>query len=38
MGLVGDVFKENELFKLKGNIGIGYVRYLIVGGSYVFNC
>ena len=33
MGLVGDVFKENELSKLKGNIGIGHVRYSTAGGS-----
>ena len=38
MGLVGDVFKENELSKLKGNIGIGHVRYSTAGGSHVSNC
>ncbi len=38
MGLVGDVFKENELDKLKGNIGIGHVRYSTAGGSGLSNC
>ena len=38
MGLVGDVFKENELANLKGNIGIGHVRYSTAGGSHLANC
>ena len=31
MGLVGDVFKEDELAKLKGTMGIGHVRYSTAG-------
>ena len=38
MGLVGDVFKENELNELKGNVGIGHVRYSTAGGSHISNC
>ena len=38
MGLVGDVFKESELVNLKGNIGIGHVRYSTAGGSHLANC
>ena len=38
MGLVGDVFKESELANLKGNIGIGHVRYSTAGGSHLANC
>ncbi|AUN15757.1 amidophosphoribosyltransferase [Paraclostridium sordellii] len=38
MGLVGDVFKSSELEKLKGNIGIGHVRYSTAGGSSLSNC
>lgn len=38
MGLVGDVFKETELAKLSGNIGIGHVRYSTAGGSSQTNC
>ena len=38
MGLVGEVFKEEELEKLNGNFGIGHVRYSTAGGSYVSNC
>ena len=38
MGLVGDVFKEDELSQLKGNIGIGHVRYSTAGGSHSANC
>ena len=37
MGLVGDVFKENELSSLKGNMGIGHVRYSTAGGSHLAN-
>ena len=38
MGLVGDVFKEDELKALTGNIGIGHVRYSTAGGSHLANC
>lgn len=38
MGLVGEVFKEDELSKLKGNMGIGHVRYSTAGGSHMANC
>lgn len=38
MGLVGDVFKEEELSKLEGNMGIGHVRYSTAGGSHLANC
>ncbi len=33
MGLVNDVFNSEILDKLKGNIGIGHVRYSTAGGS-----
>lgn len=38
MGLVGEVFKEDELHQLKGNMGIGHVRYSTAGGSHMANC
>lgn len=38
MGLVGEVFKEEELEELKGNMGIGHVRYSTAGGSHISNC
>lgn len=38
MGLVGDIFTEEELSKLNGNIGIGHVRYSTAGGSHIDNC
>ena len=38
MGLVGDIFKEDELSHLSGNIGIGHVRYSTAGGSTLANC
>lgn len=38
MGLVSDVFKEKDLAELKGNMGIGHVRYSTAGGSYMANC
>ncbi|HSQ87451.1 amidophosphoribosyltransferase [Romboutsia sp.] len=38
MGLVGDVFKEEELDNLKGTMGIGHVRYSTAGGSHMANC
>jgi amidophosphoribosyltransferase len=33
MGLVSDVFSENELQGNIGNVGIGHVRYSTAGGS-----
>ncbi len=33
MGLVSEVFHKEDLEKLKGNIGIGHVRYSTAGGS-----
>ncbi len=32
-GLVADVFSHSELFKLKGNVGIGHVRYPTAGSD-----
>jgi len=37
MGLVGDVFNEDILNKLKGHIGIGHVRYSTTGSSLLKN-
>ena len=37
MGLVNEVFCSNELTSLKGNIGVGHVRYSTTGGSTVSN-
>lgn len=37
MGLVSDVFDENSLKKLKGNLAIGHVRYSTTGSSTVKN-
>ncbi|WP_461462927.1 amidophosphoribosyltransferase [Methanobrevibacter sp.] len=37
MGLVSDVFKNDELQKLEGNIGIGHVRYSTTGQSKLEN-
>ena len=33
MGLVSEVFQKEDLERLKGNIGIGHVRYSTAGGS-----
>jgi amidophosphoribosyltransferase len=33
MGLVSEVFHKEDLLKLKGNIGVGHVRYSTAGGS-----
>lgn len=38
MGLVSEVFDHNTLASLKGNIGIGHVRYSTTGGSKIENC
>jgi len=37
MGLVSEVFMPEQLEKLRGNIGIGHVRYSTAGGSIVEN-
>ena len=37
MGLVSEVFKENTLSSLKGNIGVGHVRYSTTGGTSLNN-
>ncbi|MCI5642795.1 MAG: amidophosphoribosyltransferase [Peptoniphilus sp.] len=37
MGLVYDNFDDESFIKLKGNIGIGHVRYATAGGSYEYN-
>ncbi len=37
MGLVHEVFKIEDLNKLKGNVGIGHVRYSTTGGSKIEN-
>ncbi len=37
LGLVGDVFKENELLRLKGTAAIGHVRYSTTGQNLLTN-
>jgi len=37
MGLVSEVFHKNNIEELKGNIGVGHVRYSTTGGSVVEN-
>lgn len=37
MGLVTEVFNSEIVKKLKGNIGIGHVRYSTTGDSHVYN-
>lgn len=37
MGLVSEVFKENVLASLKGNIGVGHVRYSTTGDTSINN-
>jgi len=37
MGLVSEVFNSENLMKLKGNIGIGHVRYSTTGASTIEN-
>lgn len=37
MGLVSEVFHEDTLAKLRGNIGIGHVRYSTAGASCIEN-
>lgn len=38
LGLVNDVFDEEELSKLKGNLGVGHVRYSTAGGDKGREC
>lgn len=37
MGLVSEVFSNEDIERLKGNIGVGHVRYSTTGGSNVSN-
>src|SRR5699024_3217401 len=37
LGHVDDVFKEDTLAELKGNLGVGHVRYSTAGGTRVEN-
>src|ERR1044072_6843856 len=37
MGLVGDVFKEQDLLRLEGSAAIGHNRYSTAGGSHLYN-
>lgn len=37
MGLVGEVFREDDLKALKGNLGIGHVRYSTTGAATLNN-
>lgn len=37
MGLVNEVFKENTLKELRGNLGIGHVRYATTGAATLNN-
>ena len=37
MGLVSEVFKPDLINRLKGNIGVGHVRYSTTGGSMIEN-
>lgn len=37
MGLVNEIFRENHLEDLRGNIGVGHVRYSTTGGSRIEN-
>ncbi len=37
LGLVNEVFTEEEMEKLKGNLGVGHVRYSTAGASRVEN-
>ncbi len=38
MGLVSEVFKKQDIKRLKGNVGIGHVRYSTTGGSSIESC
>ena len=37
MGLVNEIFRQETIEKLRGNIGIGHVRYSTAGGSVLAN-
>ncbi|MDR1018300.1 MAG: amidophosphoribosyltransferase [Lachnospiraceae bacterium] len=37
LGLVSEVFDEEELYKLHGNLGVGHVRYSTAGASLASN-
>ena len=37
MGLVADVFDKSMLSRLKGNTGVGHVRYSTTGASFIRN-
>ncbi len=37
LGLVNEVFNEEDLSELKGNLGVGHVRYSTAGGTRVEN-
>lgn len=37
MGLVNDIFNADTLEKLRGNMGIGHVRYSTTGGTHIRN-
>ena len=37
MGLVNEVFKEENLRELKGNLGVGHVRYSTTGAAALNN-
>ncbi|WP_072525416.1 amidophosphoribosyltransferase [Clostridium sp. Marseille-P3244] len=37
LGHVNDVFDEEELYRLKGNLGVGHVRYSTAGGTRAEN-
>lgn len=38
MGLVPEIFDRDDLVSLKGNVGIGHVRYSTTGDSRIENC
>ncbi len=38
MGLVPEVFDKEDLVELKGDVGIGHVRYSTSGDSGIENC
>ncbi|MBN1133382.1 MAG: amidophosphoribosyltransferase [Methanosarcinaceae archaeon] len=38
MGLVPEVYVKQDINKLKGNVGIGHVRYSTTGSSRIENC